>query len=1761
MEKSPLDSGIGVVLPFSKTSVHTTEVSCSSSSRDSSSDHADIEDDVNISANHGTSNSSHKSSSFEEESPRLASPLAATNEQDLDQIWAWNATVPPRINRCMHEYITACAHQNPNSPAVCAWNGSLTYAELEQASNNLAHRLLTLGVGAGTIVPVCFEKSRWTVVGVLGIMKTGAAIALMDPSQPLARLQAIVEQVNTHVIVTSIAQVALGRQLSSGATIVSVDSEILHNNAIDAIPLPIEVDASTPMYIQFTSGSTGKPKGVVISHASYTSGAIPRLGLVGYHAGSRCLDFPSYAFDVSIDCMMCTLAFSGCICVPSEEDRMNNLDGAIRGLKANMVHVTPSIARILQPEVMDSVEILGLGGEFVSPGDIANWGKTCQLAIAYGPSECTVGCTINNDVTIFNTGIGKGVGGVTWIVDPEDHEKLTPLGEIGELLIEGPIVGDGYLGEPEKTAEVFIRDPQFLVAGHNDIPGRRGRLYKTGDLVKYDPKRTGNIGFIGRKDSQYKLRGQRLELGEIEHHLRNKLPHSFTTAADVIKIEGKGEPTLMAFVAEGRESELIKSQDGHIISTSTGLSQVLQHIEQRLAEVVPRFMIPTFFVPLTKIPSLVSGKIDRKKLRDIGSQLSLVKLRQLRVSSLQSARPTTDNEAKICVAWRKVLSIQEEIQAEDTFFQLGGDSLRAMKLVAALGQEGLSLTVADILTHPTLSGMAEVVQDLGAAVETEDTKFSMLPSELIDHIQTEAAKLCGIQIAFIEDIYPCTPLQEGLLALSAKFESSYISQRVVDLPDFPTAKRFRDAFERCAAEACILRTRIVQVPGFGLLQIVVTGQMTYNYNNNLAEYLKEDQAISMELGMPLVRLAIIEDPTKSTIQLVLTMHHAVYDGWSMPLVIERINKLFHGLPTTQATPFKTFINYLSSSNRIDSEVFWKMSLEGATSPQFPTLPWEDYITKADSLVEHYVNLPRQTLSKTTIATAIRGAWTLVTSHYTGSHDVIFGETLLGRNAAIIGVETIEGPMITTVPIRTKVKQELPVSQFLLEIQDSSIQRIPHEHFGLQNIRRLSPDAREACDLRTGLVLNPRSDHKDKSTITTGPADGFAPANDTEAAREALKFNSYALMLVFTLDADGFLIMASFDSNCISSTRMRQVLQEFDYVMQQLCIGEGTVAVIRYLGVHDIDHGMPSDHNHVISKQEADQQIQLEDISPGRTMVEQLPYDEHTDENSMHGEAIISVKMSQEPSRLLGKETKFLELWIRLLQCEPTELHRESNFFDLGGDSILAMKLVSEARAENLRLNVAQIFQHRILYKLATIAQECLHEDDEAPTTTAFSLLHMGEDTNKFLAESIKPQLDDRTWEIVDVYPARPLQAIAVEGTTKLPRFSVRYELMHFDSEVDLIRLKESCQSLVSQNEVFKTVFVKVADQYFGVVLQDLTCAFTEHHIEGDVDAYTKCLCALDIQIIQPLGSVFVAFHFVAGEAGQSCLILKISHALYDETSFPQILHQLSALYERRSVSLGSPFSSFVKHVVEENIPRGINYWRDLLRGSSMSRLRPDIPVVKRAHFAIAKEFDITQRSKNTTIATLPTAAWAVCLAKKLGLRDVVFGEVVNGRNTDMPNCRSVIGPCWQYIPIRVRIGEDTTYGDILNVVQEQHVTSSQFEGISLSEIIEKCTDWPKNVSWFDTVVHQDVEHVESLLFKTTRCRMETIYPHQEPLQEIKLQVFLKGDTMAIEIVTFESWKYFAQELLGDIGDVLMNFVHNVGGTIGHWNAAALPNMR
>ncbi|EFQ86310.1 hypothetical protein PTT_18488, partial [Pyrenophora teres f. teres 0-1] len=619
--------------------------------------------------------------------------LSNVNEYDIEKIWERNHKEIPPVERCIHDLYAEQVKVRPDDPAICAWDGDTTYWELDKLSTRLASHLISLGITTEEMVPLCFDKSMWAVVAMLAVLKSGGAFVPLEPTHPITRHEEIFKQTKARVVLTSVQHKTLWPD--STRTVLAIDETFISQLSCENTITYSKSKPCNTIYVMFTSGSTGIPKGVVLEHRAVATSCLAHGRAIKIAPNTRALQFSAYTFDASIAEIITTLIHGGCVCIPSEDDRRNALSETMNTMKVNWAQLTPTVARLLDPQKIPSLEVLVLGGERVSSVDWERWGNRVEQINAYGPTECSVWCAFHhNGAQDFQSGmIGKPIASVGWVVDEDDHNRLVPIGSIGELLVEGPIIARGYFNDTLKTEKVFINNPTWLVEGSNGHAGRQGRLYKTGDLVYCCAD--GNMVYIGRKDGQVKIHGQRVELGEIEHHLHECMPEIENIAVEIISpIADETKSMVAAFLQLDKQAWQKTQEDKLHGDKSTASIIVPVQLEEELTQRLPAHMVPTVFFALANFPLTVSGKADRRRLKEIGASFTSQQLTVMRRCLHGPKRhPSTENEKALQQLWAGVLAIDaDSIGLDDSFFRLGGDSIAAMKLVGEARRAGIHLT-------------------------------------------------------------------------------------------------------------------------------------------------------------------------------------------------------------------------------------------------------------------------------------------------------------------------------------------------------------------------------------------------------------------------------------------------------------------------------------------------------------------------------------------------------------------------------------------------------------------------------------------------------------------------------------------------------------------------------------------------------------------------------------------------------------------------------------------------------------------------------------------------------------------------------------------------------------------------------------------------------------------------------------------------------------------------------------------------------------
>jgi amino acid adenylation domain-containing protein len=575
----------------------------------------------------------------------------------------------------VHELIAERAALSPDAVAVVAGGESVTYGGLIARANRLAHHLRSAGVGAESVVGLCLPRGVDMVVAMVAVWQAGGAYLPLDPEYPADRLEFMLADAGVQVVV---GERALAEGLSVGQGVWLDDPAVRDALASLSSDAPeTTVSASQLAYVIYTSGSTGRPKGVQVAHSSVVGMVSALAPVLGAGPGARMLQFASFSFDAAVLDVAVTLASGGVLVVATSEERAEAalLTSMLRADGVRAASVVPSLLAVLDPEAVSGVETLLLGAERLTEPVARAWASGRRLVNTYGPTESTVMVTagaVAPDVQRMPA-IGAPVANARLYV-LDRSMKPVPAGVPGEVFIAGPQVARGYRGRPGLTGERFIADP-FAADGT--------RMYRSGDRARWLPD--GQLDFVGRADSQVKVRGFRIEPGEIEAVLTD---HPQIRTAVVAAFGDVEDRRLVAYLVPADQTAGIPS---------------VSELRKYAARWLPAFMIPPTFVELAALPLSPNGKLDRTALPEPDGERP----------ELEEFVPASgDAEEALARLWVEVLGV-DRVGATDNFFELGGHSLLATQVTSRIREAfELEIPLSALFDHPTVRGLAAVVEEL-----------------------------------------------------------------------------------------------------------------------------------------------------------------------------------------------------------------------------------------------------------------------------------------------------------------------------------------------------------------------------------------------------------------------------------------------------------------------------------------------------------------------------------------------------------------------------------------------------------------------------------------------------------------------------------------------------------------------------------------------------------------------------------------------------------------------------------------------------------------------------------------------------------------------------------------------------------------------------------------------------------------------------------------------------------------------------------------
>ncbi|MFT4636207.1 MAG: amino acid adenylation domain-containing protein, partial [Chitinophagales bacterium] len=965
-------------------------------------------------------------------------------------------------DQCIHQLFEQHAASTPESVAVVCDGLSLSYHELNERSNRLAHYLLSLGVKPDVLVGLCVDRTLQMVVGILAILKAGGAYVPLDPAYPEARLSYMFSDSEIDLLLTQSHLVERLPFNPSGLVLLEDDqvwscysSENLSNHQLG-------LTSSNLAYVIYTSGSSGQPKGVLVEHSNVVS-LVCNVDYVPLSLSTVVMQLSSISFDAATFELWAGLLNGGRVVI--QKDSLIDVTSLADFIEENSINTAWMTSGLFDQfatsnnRPLSSMTYLLVGGDVVNRGSVEQLQeRNPALAIinGYGPTECTTfSCSYPINSGRGSVPIGKPLTNRRSFV--LDHNLcLVPLGVIGELHIAGAGVARGYLNQAELTKEKFIANPFSQEAG--------ARLYKTGDLVRWMPD--GNLQFIGRNDDQVKLRGFRIELDEVRSSLLN-----VDGVRDAVVVVVDETRQLVAYVVAEPQADL-----GETVLTA----QCRAHLESNL----PAYMVPAFFLVLEEIPLTANGKIDRKALPTLDAT----------IGQHEYVAPSTEVETLLCEVWQALLGV-ERVGVNDNFFELGGHSLLAMEVIAGLQEAGLFVDIRDLIGQPTLRDLAWTVKtkqqsNTYSAPENripfacDAITLEMLPLLSLSPSNDLTQEKLDLALATIpggaanvQDIYPLAPNQEGIFYhhMMSEGHDPYVLPSLFSVDSAEHFARFMTAMQSVFIRHDALRTAIVWRELPQPLQVVLRDVelpldwVELNHGEDASVIMQgrcaeANKWIDLEQA-PLFRLEVAKSEQTGIHYVLIKFHHIISDHVGLDVIQHEIAAYINNRNESLAQPiaYREFVaqGLVARDSEASKRFFTKM----LSDVDQPTLPFGLANTQRDGLgISEYTETIAEDLSrqirlaakKTQVSSAVlfHAAWSIVLSKYSAREDVVFGTVVSGRLQGTMGVADTVGMFINTLPLRV-ILIEASVGELITQVAKNLSELLPFEQASLAQIQRCS----------------------------------------------------------------------------------------------------------------------------------------------------------------------------------------------------------------------------------------------------------------------------------------------------------------------------------------------------------------------------------------------------------------------------------------------------------------------------------------------------------------------------------------------------------------------------------------------------------------------------------------------------------------------------------------------------------------------------------
>ncbi|MEL4897611.1 amino acid adenylation domain-containing protein [Crocosphaera sp. Alani8] len=912
-------------------------------------------------------------------------------------------------NILIHQLFEAQVEKAPNNTALVFEEESLTYQELNKKANQLAHYLYKLGVKPETLVGIYLEPSLEMVIALLAILKVGGAYLPLDPNYPQQRLDFMIQDSEIDYLISSSA--LKNNNSNTVKHFIDINEIQVEINQQKNTNLELEINPENLAYIIYTSGSTGIPKGVQVPHSCLSNFLLSMKEKPGLTDKDTLLSVTTLSFDIAALELYLPLTVGAKLILVSRDVTVEGVTLAQQLLtqKVTVMQATPATWKLLLASGWEGKKDLTIlcGGEALSP-DLAEQlkEKSKQVFNLYGPTETTIWSSVY-EVETEKVRLGKPINNTQLYILDKDYNQL-PIGVPGELYIGGKGVTRGYLKRPELTAERFIANP--FKAGE--------RLYKTGDLVKYGEDR--EIEYIGRIDYQVKLRGYRLELGEIETTILNH--NQIKEAVVIVK-----EESLIAYI--------VCQEDISINPRS---------IKEYIGEKLPNYMIPSRFVELEKLPLTPNGKIDRKALPEI----------ELKSEDYIVAKTAT--EEILAGIWGTILNL-ERVSLEENFFEIGGHSLLATQVMSQVRQVfEVELPLRVLFERPTIRSLSKVIEG--------EEKQEIVSLERIERSGELPLSFAQQRQWFLAQLEPDSPFYNipGAVRLTGELNMNLLQKSLNEVIS-------RHEVLRSYIKTVDGKPQLIISPNIKLDLPIVDLKDSFKPEETAKKLAEETIKQPFNLyESPLLRVKLIRLAEEDSI-LLLVLHHSVADAWSVGIFIQEVATLYQAFLEEKSSPLPELpIQYLDfatwqrewlQGERLDTQLnYWKKQLKNATTlleipSDNPRPPVQTFNGKTITfqLSQEQSNGLKQLSNKhnSTLFMVLLAAFNVLLHRYTYSEDIVIGSPIANRNYS--ETEKLIGFFANTLTLRSQLSGTMTFVQLLQQVRETTLSAYSHQDLPFEQL--------------------------------------------------------------------------------------------------------------------------------------------------------------------------------------------------------------------------------------------------------------------------------------------------------------------------------------------------------------------------------------------------------------------------------------------------------------------------------------------------------------------------------------------------------------------------------------------------------------------------------------------------------------------------------------------------------------------------------------